>query len=94
MSSQNFDVAYVANLARIDLTKEEETLFGEQLGKVLAYAKELQAVDVSAIPDMPADLPGNVLRGDAVRESLSAATALRNAAKHTDSLFIVPKVVE
>ncbi|MDR2463438.1 MAG: Asp-tRNA(Asn)/Glu-tRNA(Gln) amidotransferase subunit GatC [Verrucomicrobiales bacterium] len=96
MNSQTLDVAYVASLARIELGKEEETLFQSQLGKVLEYAQELRQVDVSSVPDTPIDpnLPTNVLREDVLRASLSAAEALRNAPKQANHLFIMPKIVE
>jgi aspartyl-tRNA(Asn)/glutamyl-tRNA(Gln) amidotransferase subunit C len=90
------DVAYVASLARIELSKEEQSLFQSQLGQVLEYAQELQAVDLSAVPDTPVDpnLPTNVLRPDTVRPSLTAADALRNAPQQANHLFIMPKIVE
>ncbi|MDR1146126.1 MAG: Asp-tRNA(Asn)/Glu-tRNA(Gln) amidotransferase subunit GatC [Verrucomicrobiales bacterium] len=96
MNSQSLNVAYVASLARIDLSKEEEALFQSQLGKVLEYARELQQVDVSSVPDTPVDpnLPTNVLREDVVRPSLSAAAALRNAPQQANHLFIMPKIIE
>ncbi len=96
MNSQSLDVAYVASLARIELSKEEEALFQSQLGKVLEYAQELQRVDVSPVPDSPIDpnLPTNVLREDRVRESLTAREALLNAPKQANNLFIMPKIVE
>ncbi|MDR0532608.1 MAG: Asp-tRNA(Asn)/Glu-tRNA(Gln) amidotransferase subunit GatC [Verrucomicrobiales bacterium] len=96
MNSQNLDVAYVAGLSRIDLSKEEEALFQSQLGKVLEYAQELQKVDVSSVPDTPIDpnLPTNVLREDSLRDSLTAREALLNAPKQANNLFIMPKIVE
>jgi aspartyl-tRNA(Asn)/glutamyl-tRNA(Gln) amidotransferase subunit C len=96
VNSQTLDVAYVASLARIDLTKDEEALFQSQLGKVLEYAQALQKVDVSSVPDTPIDpnLPTNVLREDTLRESLTAKDALRNAPKQSNNLFIMPKIVE
>jgi aspartyl-tRNA(Asn)/glutamyl-tRNA(Gln) amidotransferase subunit C len=96
VNSQSLNVAYVASLARIDLSKEEEALFQSQLGKVLEYARELQQVDVSSVPDTPVDpnLPTNVLREDVVRPSLSAAAALRNAPQQANHLFIMPKIIE
>ena len=37
MSTPQIDVAYIAKLARIDLTEEETALFSKDLDKVLAY---------------------------------------------------------
>jgi aspartyl-tRNA(Asn)/glutamyl-tRNA(Gln) amidotransferase subunit C len=41
-SSPDIDVAYVANLARLDLSAEETALFQDQLGDVLKYVAKLQ----------------------------------------------------
>ncbi|PZR78233.1 MAG: Asp-tRNA(Asn)/Glu-tRNA(Gln) amidotransferase GatCAB subunit C, partial [Chthoniobacterales bacterium] len=43
------DVAYVARLARLNLTPEETQLFQEQLSDVLREAEKLTRVDVSGV---------------------------------------------
>ena len=45
----NFDVQYVARLARIALTPAEEEKFGVQLSHVLGYIEKLNQLDVSGI---------------------------------------------
>ncbi len=45
--TSDLDVAYVARLARLNLTDEETELFQKQLGDVLKYAEKLREVDVS-----------------------------------------------
>ena len=96
MKSQTLDVAYVAGLARIELTKEEETLFQTQLGNILDYVQQLQQIDISSVPDTPVDpnLPTNVLRPDEVRPSLTVSEALQNAPKKANNLVVMPKIVE
>ena len=96
MKSQILDVAYVAGLARMDLTREEQDLFQTQLGDILEYVQQLQKIDVSAVPDTPVDpnLPTNVLRQDEIRPSLTAAEALQNAPKKANNLIVMPKIVE
>ena len=44
-----FDVGYVAQLARLHLTPEETELFQKQLGDVLLYAEKLNEVNVEGI---------------------------------------------
>jgi len=88
------DVAYVANLARLELTAEERLLFQEQLEKILGYIEQLKLVDVSAA-ELAKKLPAeNVLRKDEPRAGLSSEEALRNAPRSARNLFIVPKVIE
>jgi aspartyl-tRNA(Asn)/glutamyl-tRNA(Gln) amidotransferase subunit C len=92
-SAPDIDVAYVANLARLDLSAEETALFQDQLGDVLKYVAILNEVRVDesldAVPAITSDL-----RPDEPRDWFTAEEALRNAPRQRDHLFIVPKVVE
>jgi len=91
----DLDVAYVARLARINLTDEETDLFQKQLGDVLKYAEKLREVDVSNVEAAAHALPiFNVFREDAPRDWFTAQQALSNAPRQANGLFIVTKVVE
>jgi aspartyl-tRNA(Asn)/glutamyl-tRNA(Gln) amidotransferase subunit C len=91
----DLDVAYVARLARLNLTDEETTLFQKQLGDVLKYAEKLREVDVSDVEAAAHALPiFNVFREDAPRDWFTAQQALSNAPRQANGLFIVTKVVE
>ena len=93
--TSDLDVAYVARLARLNLTDEETELFQKQLGDVLKYAEKLREVDVSNVEAAAHALPiFNVFREDAPRNSFTAHQALGNAPRQANGLFIVPKVVE
>jgi aspartyl-tRNA(Asn)/glutamyl-tRNA(Gln) amidotransferase subunit C len=46
MSSSEIDVKYVAQLARISLTPDEEKKLGAQLGNILGYIEKLRELDV------------------------------------------------
>lgn len=96
MNSPSLDVAYVAGLARMELTPQEEALFQTQLSHVLDYVQQLQQIDVSSVPDTPVDptLPTNVLREDLLKDSLPVADALLNAPKKANNLIMMPKIVE
>lgn len=89
------DVKYVAHLARISLTAEEEEKFGAQLKNILGYIEKLNQLDVSHIEPTAHAVPlVNVFRKDEVRPSLSNEEALRNAPAKANGLFVVPKIVE
>jgi aspartyl-tRNA(Asn)/glutamyl-tRNA(Gln) amidotransferase subunit C len=89
------DVKYVAHLARISLTAEEEEKFGAQLKNILGYIEKLNQLDVSHIEPTAHAVPlVNVFRKDEVRPSLSNEDALRNAPSKANGLFVVPKIVE
>ena len=91
----DFDVKYIAHLARLSLTAEEEQKIGAQLSSVLGYIEKLKEVDVSGVEPTAHAFPlVNVTRPDEVRPSLSNEEALANAPAHANGLFIVPKIVE
>jgi aspartyl-tRNA(Asn)/glutamyl-tRNA(Gln) amidotransferase subunit C len=95
MVSAEIDVKYVAHLARIALTPEEEIKLGAQLGNILGYIEKLRELDVSGVEPTAHAVPMvNITRADEVRESLSHEDALRNAPRQAKGLFIVPKIVE
>jgi len=95
MASAQIDVKYVAHLARIALTPDEEQKIGAQLGHVLGYIEKLRELDVSQVEATAHAVPMvNVTRADAVQPSLPHDEALRNAPKKAGGLFVVPQIVE
>ncbi len=93
--TSDLDVAYVAKLARLNLTGEETRLFQKQLSDVLKYAAKLREVDVSHVEAAAHAIPVfNVFRGDEPRDWFTAEQALSNAPHKANNLFIVTKVVE
>ena len=95
MSATDFDVKYVAHLARLNLSPAEEQKLGAQLGNILGYIEKLKEVDVTGVEPTAHAFPlVNVTRPDEARPSLSNEDALRNAPAKAGGLFIVPKIVE
>ena len=95
MNQVDIDVKYVAHLARLSLSPEEEQKIGAQLGNILGYIEKLKEVDVSGVEPTAHAFPlVNVTRPDEVRPSMSNEDALRNAPAHANGLFMVPKIVE
>jgi aspartyl-tRNA(Asn)/glutamyl-tRNA(Gln) amidotransferase subunit C len=95
MAATDLDVKYVAHLARLNLTAEEEQKFGAQLGQVLGYIEKLNQLDVSKVEPTAHAVPlVNVTRPDEVRPSISNEEALKNAPAKANGLFVVPKIVE
>jgi aspartyl-tRNA(Asn)/glutamyl-tRNA(Gln) amidotransferase subunit C len=93
--TSDLDVAYVARLARINLTEAEAKVFQKQLDNVLKYVEKLRQADVSHVEAAAHALPiFNVFREDAPRNWFTAEQALSNAPRQAKGLFIVPKVVE
>jgi len=95
MASAEIDVKYVAHLARLALTPEEEKQLGTQLGSILGYIEKLRELDVSGVEPTAHAVPMvNVTRPDEIQASLPHDAALRNAPRQAGGLFIVPKIVE
>ncbi len=95
MSATEIDIKYVAHLARLALTAEEEARIGAQLGGVLDYIEKLKQVNIDGVEPTAHAFPlVNVTRPDEVRPSLPHEDALRNAPAAANGLFIVPKIVE
>jgi aspartyl-tRNA(Asn)/glutamyl-tRNA(Gln) amidotransferase subunit C len=95
MASAEIDVKYVAHLARLALTPEEEKQLGTQLGSILGYIEKLRELDVSGVEPTAHAVPMvNITRPDEIQASLPHDAALRNAPRQAGGLFIVPKIVE
>lgn len=89
------DVPYLARLARLELSGEEIELFGGQLGRILDHVEQMNKLDISGIePTAHAITVFDVIRDDAVTESLPKAAILENAPHNANGLFLVPKVLD
>ena len=95
MAANEIDVRYVAHLARLALSPDEEQQIGAQLASILGYIEKLKEVDVSGVTPTAHAFPlVNVTRPDEVQPSLAQDEALRNAPAQANGLFLVPKIVE
>jgi aspartyl-tRNA(Asn)/glutamyl-tRNA(Gln) amidotransferase subunit C len=95
MAEPQFDIHYIAHLARLSLTPDEEKKLSVQLGNILGYIEKLNKLDVSNVEPTAHAVPLiNVTRADEIRGSLSNEDALRNAPAKANGLFMVPKIVE
>jgi len=95
MAASDFNVKYVAHLARIQLSPAEEQTLGTQLGPILGFMEKLNELDVSQVEPTAHAVPTvNVTRADEIRPSLPHDEAMRNAPKQANGLFVVPKIVE
>ncbi|HEX7571423.1 MAG TPA: Asp-tRNA(Asn)/Glu-tRNA(Gln) amidotransferase subunit GatC, partial [Verrucomicrobiae bacterium] len=65
MASAEIDVKYVAHLARLALTPEEQKQLGAQLGSILGYIEKLRELDVTNVEPTAHAVPlVNVTRAD------------------------------
>lgn len=89
------DVAYVAHLARLQLSAEEIARLQGQLDHILDHVRRLEAVDVSGVEPTAHAVPvKSALRPDEVQPTLDHDEALRNAPAQSDGQFLVPRIIE
>lgn len=91
----HIDVAYVAHLARLHLTQEEQATFQSQLEQIVKYVRKLGELDLDGIePTSHAHAVQNVFRKDEVRPGLDHDQVMQNAPAEIQGQFSVPKIVE
>jgi aspartyl-tRNA(Asn)/glutamyl-tRNA(Gln) amidotransferase subunit C len=94
-SSQELDVAYVANLAQLELSPEEQTLFQEQLNRVVDYVHQLNELALEGIEPTAHSIPlSNVLRADEPQAGLAHDAVIANSPAARNGQILVPKINE
>ena len=100
------DVAYVADLANLELTDQERQRMLKDLNSILDYIDRLNELDTSNVPPM-AQISAKfgqseriqrwhcaAWREDIARPSLPHTEAMKNAPETDGDFFKVPKVIE
>ncbi len=94
-ATDDFDVRYLANLARLSVTDEEAEKFQKQLRQIVDHVGKIAELDLSDIePTAHAHPVQNVFREDEVRESLDREAVLANAPSQQQAQFKVPQIIE
>ena len=102
------DVRRVAELANLDLTRDEEPRMQRDLNAILGYIAQLNELDTSDVPAMAQvgemlagesrvgtpEATGAMLRADMPRPSLDRAAVMTAAPESNGQFFKVPKVIE
>jgi aspartyl-tRNA(Asn)/glutamyl-tRNA(Gln) amidotransferase subunit C len=98
------DVAYVADLANLELTDAERERMVRDLNSILEYIDRLNELDTTTVVPMShatmavaaesQATSGNVLREDELRPCLPHEDAMANAPNTDGHFFKVPKVIE
>lgn len=88
------EVHYIARLARLSFSDEEEARVAEELSTLLDYVDQLRSLDTSAVPPMSHVLDVfDVTRDDEPVQRISHEEALRPAPDADADHFRVPKVI-
>ncbi|GKT08261.1 Asp-tRNA(Asn)/Glu-tRNA(Gln) amidotransferase subunit GatC [Desulforhabdus sp. TSK] len=88
------EVRHVAQLARLELSEEEEKQMTAKMNQVLTYMEKLNSLDTSRVPHMTHAIQlQNVFRPDEVLPSMDREQILANAPECDGVSFLVPKVI-
>ena len=91
----DIDIAYVARLARLDLTPEDLAVYGPQLEAILEYAAAVQALPTDGVEPTSHPLPMvNSHRPDEVGPTLDREEVLSRAPERDGPYFKVPPFLE
>lgn len=94
-TTEHIDVAYLADLARLNLSEEEIVRFQGQLDQIVDYVGKLGELDLSGIePTAHAHAVQNVFRQDVNRPGLDHETVMKNAPATLQGQFKVPQIIE
>ena len=93
------DVSYVASLAHLDLTADEQSRMVRDLNSILGFIESLNELDTKDVPPMAQvssaqSSPIGTLREDSLVPSLPHEAALQNSPQPDKNFFKVPKVIE
>lgn len=87
-------IEHIAKLARLKVTPEEATEYGEQLTKVLAHFQQIASLDTSNVE--PLVTPSEIdffAREDVIKQENTTEEMVKNAPDKAGNLFKVPSVV-
>ena len=89
------EIRWVATLARLELTTEEEHALVEHFDKILIYMEKLNRLDTTHVePTAHAVTVASPLRDDRVTNQPNTDALLANAPAREDQFFKVPKIIE
>jgi len=102
MALTETDVAFVAKLARLHITPEQQPALQQELNQVMGLIEQLQSIDTKGVE--PLAHPLSVLHDIELRlrDDVGLATntidqrnrLMQNAPANADGLFLVPRVIE
>lgn len=93
------EVSRIAQLARLELSGDEQSAMLAQLNEFFDIVEKMRAVDTSGVEPLytPLSAIEDVtlrLREDAVTEANNREANMANAPAQDEGLFLVPKVIE
>ena len=89
------DVEHIANLARLEFSRQELDQFQGNLKRILDYISKLNQLDTDDVPPTSHVPPmRNVTKTDEVIQRYNRQQILANAPSQEKGYFEVPKIIE
>lgn len=89
------DIAYIAHLARLQLSEAEKAEALNGITSILGMIDQMQALDTTGVEPLAHGFDASQrLRADVVTETDQRDTLLKLAPNAAEGLFLVPKVLE
>ena len=89
------DIEKVAKLARLELSKEEKEIFGNQLEQILTHMEQLNRLDTTGVDPTSHAIPiHNVFREDEVKPSYPQEEVLGVGPEQEVGHVKVPRIIE
>ncbi|MEY2984452.1 MAG: Aspartyl-tRNA(Asn) amidotransferase subunit / Glutamyl-tRNA(Gln) amidotransferase subunit [Cyanobacteriota bacterium] len=87
-------VQKIAQLARLEITPEEEVQFAQQLSSILDYFEQLNELPTEGVPPTTRAIElSNILRADTQAHWQDRQTLLDNAPEPEGDFFRVPQIM-
>lgn len=88
-------VTKLASLAKLRFNATEQEAIKNDLERMISFVQKMDEVDTSSIePLQHMAVAQNTWREDAIEGSCKKEDALKNAGKHNEDFFMVPKVIK
>ncbi len=88
-------INHLAHLSRLEFEGEEKNAIQSDLNRIVDFIDQLSEVNTEGVePLIFMTNSYNVLREDAVKETVNQSDALKNAAHHDSDYFKIPKVLK
>ncbi|HEY9651597.1 MAG TPA: Asp-tRNA(Asn)/Glu-tRNA(Gln) amidotransferase subunit GatC [Coleofasciculaceae cyanobacterium] len=95
MSINREQVRKVANLARLEITADEEEQLTAQLSSILEYFEQLSELDTTDVPPTTRAIDvSNITRPDELKPYPDRDALLREAPEQDGDFFKVPQILQ
>ena len=92
--SREEEMARIARLAGLSLSKEEEEILFSDLARIVPYMERIAELDTSRAAEYETSVDEDVLREDEASESDLPSKILEQAPLAQDGMFTVPRAIE